>query len=299
MGRSVPTHAGARWRFAKVAVRCKAKGSVRVGPHRTRHGGLARRSFDTMWDSPDFLRLPGRSAKPRSTGVTHVLDKGAPPAVIEGLLASAAPVIDVVKIGWGIAYVDRALKQRVAAYQRADIQVCLGGTLLEIAVAQGEHLALARWAAAEGIDALEVSNGLGWLPPGRQGELVAELAADFTVLAEVGAKDAAAPVAADAWAGDMNAALAAGATWVVAEGRESGTVGLYNPDGSVRGELVEELVGSVPAGRVIFETPARAQQAWFIRRFGANVNLGNIATDDVLALETQRLGLRADTAVRP
>ncbi len=245
------------------------------------------------------MRLPVRTAKPRTTGITHVLDKGAPAAVVEGLLASAASYIDIAKIGWGIGYVDQALKQRVATYQQADVKVCLGGTLLEIAVARGELPALARWATAQGIDALEVSNGLGWLPPGRQRELVAQLAADFIVLAEAGAKDAAAPVAADAWAEEMGADLAAGATWVVAEGRESGTVGVYEPDGSVRSDLVEELVRSVPVGRVIFETPARGQQAWFIGRFGADVNLGNIAVDDVLALETLRLGLRADTAVRP
>ena len=252
-----------------------------------------------MWDRPDFLRLPDRTTKPRSTGVTHVLDKGTPVAVIEGLLASAADVVDVVKIGWGIGYVDRSLKSRVAAYQRADIRVCLGGTLLEIAEAQGEVTALARWAAAEGIDTLEVSNGLGWMPDGRQRALVAQLAADFTVLAEAGVKDAAVPVAAAVWAEEMNADLDAGATWVVAEGRESGTVGLYDPDGGIRAAFVEELVGSVPVGRLIFEAPGKAQQTWFVRRFGADVNLGNIAVDEVVALETLRLGLRADTAVKP
>jgi phosphosulfolactate synthase len=252
-----------------------------------------------MWDRPDFLRLPDRTTKPRSTGVTHVLDKGAPVAVIEGLLASAADVVDVVKVGWGIGYVDRALKSRVAAYQRADIRVCLGGTLLEIAEAQGEVTALLRWAAAEGIDTLEVSNGLGWMAEGRQRALVAELSGEFTVLAEAGAKDAAAPVAAVAWAEEMNADLAAGATWVVAEGRESGTVGLYDPDGGIRAAFVEELVAAVPVGHVIFEAPSKAQQTWFVRRFGADVNLGNIAVDEVVALETLRLGLRADTAARP
>lgn len=252
-----------------------------------------------MWDCPDFLRLPDRAAKTRSTGVTHVLDKGAPPVVIEGMLASAGAFVDVVKIGWGVGYVDRALKQRVAAYQRAEIQVCLGGTLLEIAVAQGRLPALVGWASAEGIDALEVSNGLGWMAPGVQRALVAELAADFTVLAEAGVKDAAIPVAATEWAEEMNADLAAGATWVVAEGRESGTVGIYEPDGSVRSAFVEELAGSVPVERVIFETPSKAQQAWFVRRFGPDVNLGNIAIDEILPLETLRLGLRADTAVRP
>lgn len=231
--------------------------------------------------------------------MTHILDRGSPAAVVEGLLASAGEFVDVVKIGWGIGYLDRALKQRVAAYQRCHIQVCLGGTLLEIAVAHGELAALVRWASAEGIDALEVSNGLGWMGPGRQRALVAELAADFTVLAEAGAKDAAVPVAADAWAEEMCADLAAGATWVVAEGRESGTVGLYEPDGSVRRDLVDELARSVPVNRVIFEAPAKTQQVWFIRRFGPDVNLGNIAVDDVLALETLRVGLRADTAERP
>ena len=252
-----------------------------------------------MWDRPDFLRLPERAGKPRSAGVTHVLDKGTPPVVLDGMLASTADLADIVKIGWGIGYLDRTLKHRVATYQRAGLLVSLGGTLVEIAVAQGELTALLRWAAATGIDALEVSDGLGWLPAGRQRALVAELSVDFVVLAEVGVKDAAIPVAAEVWAEEMNADLAAGATWVVAEGRESGTVGLYDPDGAVRTDLVEDLVDAVPADRVIFEAPTKAQQAWFVRRFGADVNLGNIAVDDVLALETLRLGLRADTALRP
>lgn len=252
-----------------------------------------------MWDRPDFLRLPERVGKPRSIGITHALDKGTPTAVLDGILASTADLTDIVKVGWGVGYLDRSLKHRVAAYQRAGLLVSLGGTLLEIAVAQGELPALLRWAAGNGIDAVEVSDGLGWMPDGRQRALVAELSADFVVLAEVGVKDAATPVAAEEWAEEMNADLAAGATWVVAEGRESGTVGLYDPDGAVRTDLVEELVRAVPAERMIFEAPTKAQQAWFIRRFGADVNLGNIAVDDVLALETLRLGLRADTAVRP
>lgn len=252
-----------------------------------------------MWDRPDFLQLPERAQKPRSAGITYVLDKGTPTAVLEGLLAATSDLVEVVKIGWGIGYLDRSLKQRVATYQRAGVLVCLGGTLLEIAVAQGELAALRRWATAEGIDAVEVSDGLGWLAPNRQRALVAELSADFLVLAEVGVKDATVPVTAAAWAEEMTADLAAGATWVVAEGRESGTVGLYDPDGAVRTGLVEELAGAIAVDRVIFEAPGKAQQTWFIRRFGANVNLGNIALDDVLALETLRVGLRADTAVRP
>ena len=257
------------------------------------------RRFLRVWDGPDFLRLPERTGKPRSAGITHVLDKGSPCATVEALLSSAADLIDVVKIGWGVGYVDRALKQRVAAYQRAGVLVCLGGTLVEIAHAQGELPALRRWAAAGGVDALEVSNGLGWMGPGEQRAVVADLAADFVVLAEAGVKDASVPVTAAEWAEEMTADLAAGARWVIAEGRESGTVGLYDPDGRVRAPLVEELVAAVPVDRIVFEAPTKAQQAWFVRRFGPEVNLGNIAPDDVLAVETLRLGLRADTAVRP
>jgi phosphosulfolactate synthase len=143
---------------------------------------------------------------------------------------------------------------------------------------------------------VEVSNGLGWLTAARKNELIRRLAGDFLVLAEAGMKDAAAPVVAAAWAREMAADLDAGAGWVIAEGRESGTVGLYEPDGSVRTELVDELSRSVPVDRVIFEAPRKSQQTWFIRRFGPDVNLGNIAVDEVLALETLRVGLRADTA---
>jgi phosphosulfolactate synthase len=252
-----------------------------------------------MWDCPGFLQLPDRTAKPRQTGVTHVLDKGTPPALIEESLASAGDYLDIVKIGWGIGYLDQALKERVTAYQQAGARVCLGGTLLEIAVAQDKLADLVRWASSKGIDALEVSNGLGWLTAQRKTELVRELAPDFLVLAEAGAKDAAVPVAAADWAREMTADLDAGAGWVVAEGRESGTVGLYDPHGSVRTGLVEDLARWVPVERVIFEAPTKAQQTWFIRRFGANVSLGNIPVDDVLSLETLRVGLRADTATRP
>ncbi|MFC4941918.1 phosphosulfolactate synthase [Pseudonocardia sp. GCM10023141] len=252
-----------------------------------------------MWDCPSFLRLPARTSKPRSTGLTHVLDKGIPPAALEGVLSSGGAYIDIVKIGWGIGYVDRGLKQRMAVYQDAGVRVCLGGTLLEIAVAQGKLPALTAWATGAGIEALEVSNGLGWLEPDHKQRLVAELSRDFVVLAEAGMKDAALPVAAAEWTREMTGDLAGGAVWVIAEGRESGTVGLYEPNGTVRVGLVEELVGAVPVERIIFEAPTKAQQTWFVKRFGADVNLGNIAMDDVLALETLRVGLRADTARLP
>jgi phosphosulfolactate synthase len=250
-----------------------------------------------MWDCPDFLELPERDHKPRSRGLTHVLDKGTTTAALEAQLSQTGNLIDVLKIGWGIAYVDPTVRDRVALCNAAGVTVCLGGTLLEVCVAQGQVDNLRRWAAGIGVTALEVSDGLQAITPERKTELVRSLSADFTVLAETGAKDGHAPVVTEQWLAEMEADLAAGATWVIAEGRESGTVGLYHDDGSVRVELVEAIAARLPMDRVIFETPRKAQQVEFIRRFGAGVNLGNVPPEEVLPLETLRLGLRADTAV--
>ena len=249
--------------------------------------------------APNFLHLPDRGAKPRTAGVTHVLDKGTPVAALEGYLASAADHVDIIKIGWGISYVDRAVKDRIAVCRAAGVSVSLGGTLLEIAAAQGRVTELVRWAKTIGVDVVEVSNGLERLSGVRKRALVHALAGDFIVLAEAGAKDATAPVAAAAWAEEMVGDLAAGARWVIAEGRESGTVGLYEPDGSVRVQVVDGLARLVGWERIIFEAPRKSQQMWFITRFGPDVSLGNIPPEELLALETLRLGLRADTAPTP
>jgi phosphosulfolactate synthase len=248
---------------------------------------------------PDFLALPRRAAKPRTAGVTHMLDKGSPVSVLEGYLASAGDHVDIIKIGWGISYVDRAVRDRIAVCKAAGVLSSLGGTLLEIAAAQGRVTELVRWAKSIGVDCVEVSNGLERLTLGRKRALVHSLAGDFIVLAEAGAKDAKAPVAAAAWAEEMTADLEAGARWVIAEGRESGTVGLFEPDGSVRVQVVDGLARLVGFDRIIFEAPRKTQQMWFITRFGSDVNLGNIPPEELLPLETLRLGLRADTAPTP
>jgi phosphosulfolactate synthase len=249
-----------------------------------------------VWDCPDFLDLPERQSKPRPCGLTHVLDKGMTTASLEALLDQAGHLIDVLKIGWGIAYVDPTVKERVALCNSAGVTVCLGGTLLEVAAAQGRVTELSRWAVGVGIDAVEVSNGLQALTPERKSDLVRILSADFVVLAEAGAKDGHVPAVAEIWLAEMEADLAAGASWVIAEGRESGTVGLYHGDGRVRGDLVEAITARLPVDRVIFEAPRKSQQTWFVRQIGSDTNLGNIPPDEVLPLETLRLGLRADTA---
>lgn len=250
-----------------------------------------------MWERPQFLDLPAREAKPRRRGLTHVLDKGGPLGLVEGLLTSSGEFIDVAKVGWGISYLDVTLKDRVSLYQSAGVMVSLGGTLLEVAAGQGRVTELRDWAVDSGIDAIEVSNGLCRLTREHKTRLVTELGADLVVLAEAGSKDPGVRVSAEAWLAEMRGDLDAGARWVIAEGRESGTVGLYEPDGLVRELLVERLAAALPLDRVIFEAPRKAQQVWFIRRFGSDVNLGNIPLEEVLPLETLRVGLRADTAV--
>lgn len=250
-----------------------------------------------MWDCPDFLDLPARTQKPREYGLTHVLDKGMPVDALEALLAQTSHLVDVLKVGWGIAYVDPTAKQRVALCDAAGVAVSLGGTLLEIAAAQDRVAELRRWAADLGVHAVEVSNGLECLTPVAKTDLIRSLATDFVVLAETGAKDGHSPVVAASWLAEMEADLEAGARWVIAEGRESGTVGLYDADGTVREALVAAIAERIPLDRVIFEAPRKEQQVWFVEHMGADANLGNVPTAEIIALETLRLGLRADTAV--
>ena len=248
-----------------------------------------------MPECPTFLKLPARATKPRSCGITHVLDSGLTPDGTRSFLSQTAHLVDIVKIGWGIGYVDPALSTRVGICAEHGCPVSLGGTLLEVAVMQDCIGELRDWALGVGITHLEVSDGLRTLPVSRKQALIRELAADFVVLAETGAKEGNYPPTPAEWAEEMARDLDAGAAWVIAEGRESGTVGLYRADQGVREDLVSAILAWVPLDKVIFEAPRKSQQAWFVRQFGADVNLGNVAPASVLALETLRLGLRADT----
>jgi len=244
----------------------------------------------------DFLALPERAAKPRRRGVTHVIDKGLPIPTLEGLLEIAGAHIDFVKFGWGTAYVSAHIRAKVVACREAKVCTCVGGTLLELATVQGKLREFVRWADSIGFDAVEVSEGTVEFGAGIKSGLIEAMARDFVVLAEVGSKDGESPVRPADWAAQMEADLDSGATFVLAEGRESGTVGLYHPDGRIREPLVTALVARVPVDKIIFEAPAPAQQKWFVRHLGVDVNLGNVPTDEVIALETLRRGLRADTA---
>jgi phosphosulfolactate synthase len=246
-----------------------------------------------------FLDLPPRSPKPRDRGLTHVLDRGLSVAEVEGLVEVAGDAVDLVKLGWGTALVTANLEAKLACYRRHGIPVVLGGTLTELAIAQGRVEQLIAWLRELGLAHVEISDGTIELAHERKLALIARLAGEFTVLSEVGSKDDTAIMAPYVWVEQIQSELAAGAWKVIAEARETGTAGIYRADGEVRMGLIDEIAHAVAPERLLFEAPRKEQQVWFLRRFGPEVNLGNIAPDEVLSLETLRLGLRSDTVADP
>jgi phosphosulfolactate synthase len=216
---------------------------------------------------------------------------------VRAILEAAAPHIDVWKFGWGSAYLDTALDAKLRLLGRHDVTACPGGTLLEVAALQGRAEACLEWAAACGFTQVEVSDGLGLLGEDAKVALIRRAAATFTVVSEVGMKDPTSVLTPATWVELARADLDAGASAVLTEGRESGMVGLYAADGSVRGDVVDALLDSVGAEHLIFEAPHRHQQAWLIRRIGPDVNLANVAPREAVGLEALRLGLRADTTI--
>jgi phosphosulfolactate synthase len=246
--------------------------------------------------SASFLELPARTAKPRQEGITHVLDRGLSIAAVDGLVEVAGESVDLVKLGWGTSLATGNLKPKLARYRSHGIPVVLGGSLTELAIAQGRLEELIGWIKELGLEYFEISDGTIALEHDRKLELIERLGEDFTVLSEVGSKDDTGAITPPyLWVTQMRSELEAGAWKVIAEGRESGTAGIFRPTGEVREGLIGEIVHDIEPGRILFDAPRKDQQVWFVRRFGPNVNLGNVPADDVLALETLRLGLRSDT----
>lgn len=245
---------------------------------------------------PDFLTLPARTGKPRRHGVTHLLDKGLSPAEVAQQLASAEPYIDIWKFGWGTAYIDPQLTRKLTLLRDNNVRGCTGGTLLELAWHQGKVEEFFDWAEAAGFPCIEISCGTVSMERAEKSRLIRAAARRFTVLSEIGKKQERTRVIPKEWAVDAYEDAHAGATWVVTEGRESGTVGLYDADGAVRGDMAAAVVSAVGLDMALFEAPRKDQQSWLVHQFGANVNLGNIAAGDAIAVETLRLGLRSDTA---
>ena len=243
----------------------------------------------------DFLALPERTAKPRESGLTHVLDKGFSLDQARQFLEVAEDYVDIVKLGWGTAAVTPNVKEKVALYQSHGIPVCFGGTFFEVCVLQGkveEYLALVRECE---MTCVEISDGTIEMAEEDKLAYLRRFAKEFRVLSEVGSKDETVVIAPFKWVDSIKRELDAGAWKVITEGRESGTVGVYQPGGEVKEGLIDEIRSAVDPAQLLFEAPIKKQQSWFIKQFGANVNLGNIPPDEVISVETLRVGVRGDT----
>ena len=226
-------------------------------------------------------------------GLTHVLDKGLGPRAWEDVLETSGLYIDVVKLGWGTAFVTANLRKKLDVLREK--RVVVGGTFFEAVWATGQLDRYKQWLADLGLDHVEISDGAVEIPREEKLALIAELARDFTVLSEVGSKDSSVEFSSDEWTQWLREELDAGAWKVITEAREGASSGIFTSDGAMRTELVEEIGSAVDLDDVIFEAPTKAAQVWFVKRFGPTVNLGNIPPEEVIPLETLRRGLRADT----
>ena len=243
----------------------------------------------------DIGGLPERAGKPREEGLTYVLDKGLSVRRVEDMLGVAADYIDLVKLGWGTSVVTPGLDDKLRAYRSAGIDVYLGGTLFEAFYIRGQLDRYLDFLRGLEIGILEISDGCIEIEHSEKVALISALSEEFTVLSEVGSKDTDHIMPPYRWVEMIESELRAGSDRVICEARESGTVGLYRPDGEVREGLVDEIVDMVGRQQVVFEAPRKAQQVWFLRHLGPNVNLANISPEEAIPLETLRLGLRGDT----
>ena len=239
--------------------------------------------------------LPERTAKPRTAGLAMVMDKGLSIREVEDLISIASPYLDIVKLGFGTAYVTPNLKDKLAVYRSAGIPVYFGGTLMESFILRGQLDDYLRILDEYKMEFAEVSDGSIDMTHEAKCEIISRVAKGRTVLSEVGSKDAEKIIPPYKWIQLMKEELEAGAWKVIAEAREGGNVGIYRGTGEVRSGLVEEILTQIPSDKIVWEAPAKAQQVYFIKLLGANVNLGNIAPNEVIPLETLRLGLRGDT----
>jgi phosphosulfolactate synthase len=227
-----------------------------------------------------------------------VIDRGLSIAEVDGLLEVAGACVDIVKLGWGTALVSANLAPKLERYAARGIPVVLGGTLTELAIRQNRVDGLVAWLRELGLRHVEISDGTIPLEPERKRALIERLSGEFVVLAEVGNKDADFIMAPYVWVEQIERDLDAGAWKVITEARESGNAGIYRADGEPRTGLIDEIAHAVDPDRLIFDAPLQRQQVWLLKRFGTECSLGNIAPDDVLSLETLRLGLRSDTVER-
>ncbi len=243
-----------------------------------------------------FLKdIPERTAKPRQVGLTMAMDKGLSVRQVEDFLSVAGDYTDIVKLGWGTSFVTPNLQDKIKAYKNAGVPTYFGGTLFEAFIVRGQFDDYRKVLDKYGLEYAEVSDGSIEFDHDLKCEYIRKLSEQVTVLSEVGSKDVDKIIPPYKWIKLMQEELDAGAWKVIGEARESGNVGLFRSSGEVRSGLVEEILTKIPFEKIIWEAPLKAQQVWFIKLLGSNVNLGNIAPSEVIPLETIRIGMRGDT----
>lgn len=243
----------------------------------------------------NLSQIPERTPKPRAHGLTMVMDKGLSIEEAKNFMSGSHPYVDIVKLGFGTSFVTPNLKGKLEVYRSYDIPIYFGGTLFEAFVVRNQFDDYIRVCKDFGITYMEVSDGSITIPHAEKCGYIEKLTCYGKVLSEVGSKDAAHIIPPYKWIELMKAELLAGASYVIAEARESGNVGIYRGSGEVREGLVQEILTQIPEESIIWEAPQKAQQLYFLELIGCNVNLGNIAPSEMIALEAMRLGLRGDT----
>lgn len=239
--------------------------------------------------------IPERPQQPRNHGLTMMMDKGLSIRQAEDFIEMCAPYTDLIKLGFGTSYVSNNLELKIRLYQEAGMKVYLGGTLFEAFIARNMFEDYLRLLDKLKLDVAEVSDGSIELSQDKKCEYIHKLAKDRTVLSEVGSKEEGILISPAKWIKMMQTELQAGSWKVIAEARESGTVGIYRPSGSAHTQLVNKIISKIKIEDILWEAPIKKQQVWFIKLLGANVNLGNISHEEVIPLETLRIGLRGDT----
>ena len=243
----------------------------------------------------NLTQMPDRFTKPRQSGITMVMDKGLSVEEARNFLSVSSPHADMVKLGFGTSYVTPNLTQKLEVYRSHDMPVYFGGTLFEAFLIRNQFEDYISICKEFGVSFMEVSDGSITIPHAEKCGYIEKLTKHGTVLSEVGSKDAAHIIPPYKWIELMRAELSAGSTYVIAEAREAGNVGIYRGSGEVREGLVQEILTQIPGERIMWEAPQKAQQLYFIELLGCNVNLGNIAPTEVIPLEAMRIGLRGDT----
>jgi phosphosulfolactate synthase len=243
----------------------------------------------------NLSQIPERIQQPRQNGLTMVMDKGLSIEETRNFLSIAQPHVDIVKLGFGTSFVTPNLKEKLEVYRAAGMPVYFGGTLFEAFLVRNQFQDYIDVCKEYGVAFMEVSDGSITIPHAEKCGYIEKLTKHGTVLSEVGSKDAAHIIPPYKWIELMRSELNAGASYVIAEAREAGNVGIYRGSGEVREGLVQEILTQIPEEKIIWEAPQKAQQLYFIELIGCNVNLGNIAPSEVISLEAMRIGLRGDT----